>query len=215
MSVDNETPTLANVIQSALSRFASDLHTSMPASIVSYDRTKQKASIQPLLKRRTKDGVVFSYPVITNVPCYFPRTSTYQHTFELKPNDTGLLIISERSLDRWLEVGGEVDPGDPRKHDFTDGIFFPGLFPFSQPAVAEQNITLFKNLNSRMRMYESGQFAFENLQSGEELVLVLSDLLQVLIDALIRTAIGPQPFTPSTIAALTDIKARLDTIKEE
>lgn len=214
MSIVNETPTLTQVIQTALERFAGDLHTAMPATIVSYDRSTQKATVQPSFKRRTKTGQVFSFPVVTNVPCLFPRSTDFSLTFELKPQDSGLLICAQRSLDRWLEKGGEVDPQDPRKHSFTDGIFIPGLFSFNDSAPAEQNITVLKNKDTRFRMYENGKMAFANLSSGEELVLVLSDLCQVLIDALTRTAIGPQPFVPSTISALSQIKSRLDTLKE-
>lgn len=214
MTITNETPTMSRVVQAALERFAANLHTAMPASIVTYDRTKQQASIQPLLKRRTKDGQVFSFPVVTNVPCVFPRSGDASVTFELKPGDSGMLIVAQRSLDRWLEVGGEVDPQDPRKHDFTDGVFFPGLFPFSEAAPAEQNIYLVQNVNSQFAMTENGRFRAKNLDSGEELVTVLVDLIQQLIDSFIRTGIGPQPFVPSTIAAFEDLKARLETLKE-
>jgi len=48
MSIVNETPTLAQVIQTALERFSTDLHTAMPAAIVSYERATQKATVQPL-----------------------------------------------------------------------------------------------------------------------------------------------------------------------
>jgi len=214
MSIVNETPTLAQVIQTALERFSTDLHTAMPAAIVSYERATQKATVQPLLKRRTKNGEVLSWPVVTSVPCLFPRSGDFSLTFELKPEDSGLLICSQRSLDRWLVSGGEVDPQDPRKHSFTDGIFIPGLFSFNRSAPAEENITVLKNKDTRFRLYEDGKMAFANLSSGEELVLVLSDLCQVLIEALTRTAIGPQPFTPGTISALSNIKSRLDTLKE-
>jgi hypothetical protein len=186
----------------------------MPATIVKYERATQKATVQPSLKRRTRDGKVLSFPVVTNVPCLFPRTNDFSLTFELKPQDSGLLICAQRSLDRWLSSGGEVDPQDPRKHSFTDGIFIPGLFAFNASAPAEQNVTVLKNKDTRFRIYENGKMAFANLNSGEELVLVLSDLCQVLIQALTRTAIGPQPFVPGTIAALSQIKSRLDTLKE-
>jgi len=214
MSLVNETPTLAHVIQTALKRFQTELHTCLPAEIVTYDRTKQKASVQPLLQRKTKDGVAFNFPVITNVPCRFERTSKFSITYELKPKDTGIIIVSERSLDVWLNKGGLVDPNDLRKHDINDAIFFPGLFPFSTPAPAEANVALIQNDKTRFRLYENGKMAFTNLNSNEELVKVLSDLCQALISALTTTAIGPQPFTPSTISALTSVKSRLDTLKE-
>jgi len=212
---EGETPTLQAVIQVALERYSHNLHTCMPASIVKYDRTKQIATVQPLLQRKTRDGVVLTYQVIQNVPCIFPRTATFGMTYELKPKDTGLLVFSERSLDKWLASKGEVmDPKDPRKFDISDAIFIPGLFPNSKPAYTEKDITILKNAQTRFRMYETGKMAFTNLASGEELIKIIHDLLIVLENALIRTAIGPQPFVPNTIQELTSIQTRLDTLLE-
>lgn len=56
-----------------------------------------------------------------------------------------------------------------------------------------------------------GKYEVDN--GTEELVTVLSDLTQAIIDSKNITAIGPQPMTPDSIAAITAIKARLDTFK--
>lgn len=209
-----ELPTFSKVIQAHIDRALCQVHVSMPAEIVSYDRSLQKARVQPLLQRQRVDGQIISFPIISDVPCIFPRTSTSSFTFELKPGDTGTLLVSERSLDRWLTNGGLVDPADFRKFDISDAQFIPGLFPFSDPAPAEANITKTQNDKSQFAMTEDGKFRIKNTDSGEEFVTIGVDLIQALIDALIRTSIGPQPFTPSTIAAFEDLKARLETLKE-
>lgn len=214
MSIVNEQPTLQQVIQTALKRFQGELHTSIPAEIVTYDRGTQKASVQPVLLRKTVTGQTFKFPVITNVPCRFERSSKFSLTYELRPGDSGLLIISERSLDVWLNRGGIVDPLDPRKHDINDCIFLPGLFPFTKPAPTQPNIALIQNDKTQFKLYENGKMAFLNQNSNEELIKCLSDLCQTLISALTVTGIGPQPFTPGTVSQLTSIKSRLDTLKE-
>jgi hypothetical protein len=43
------------------------------------------------------------------------------------------LVFSDRSLDRWLNAGGVVDPGTYRMHDLSDAIAIPGLHPWSAP----------------------------------------------------------------------------------
>lgn len=215
MSIVNETPTLSQIIQTGIDRSLSEVHVALPGSVIKYDRDAQKAEIQPLLQRKSRAGVLFDWPIITNCPILFHRTSVFSMTYELKPGDTGLIVVSERSLDVWLQKdGGIVDPDDQRRFDMTDGVFIPGLFPFSKPAPVEENTLLLRNDVTRWAQHEDGTMAFENLTSGEELIQILHDLIIQLENSLIRTGIGPQPFTPATIAAFDDIKDRLDTLKE-
>lgn len=208
------TPTLSKVIQAHLERRLASVHVSMPAEVVSYDRNTQKVKVQPSLKRLREEGQVIDWPVISDVPVLFERTNTFSMTYEIKPGDSGAIIVSERSLDKWKLSGGKVDPEDFRQHDISDAFFIPGLFDFSNNAPVEQNITLWQNDKTQMAMNETGQFRFKNLESGEEYVTIVVDLIQQLIDSLIRTGLGPQPFVPSTIAAFEDLKARLETLKE-
>ena len=42
-----DTPTLAQVIQSAIKKQILDLHTCLPAKVLSYDPTTQKAELKP------------------------------------------------------------------------------------------------------------------------------------------------------------------------
>lgn len=68
-----------------------------------------------------------------------------------------------------------------------------------------------KSLKGFLKVENSGTFQLEN--NGEEQATILIDLLQVLIDALVVTALGPSPFDSATIALLTAIKTRLETFK--
>jgi len=209
-----EQPTFSSVIQAHIEQRLCDLHVALPASIVTYDRAQQKASVQPLLKRQRSDGTLITWPIVNNVPVMFPRSGKFSLTFELVKDDSGLIVISERSLDKWLSSGGLVDPADFRKFDISDAVFIPGLFAFNDSAPAEANIAKLANDKTEIAMTEDGKVRLKNLNSGEELVTVLVDLVDDLINALIRTAIGPQPFVPSTVSALNDIKSRLETLKE-
>jgi hypothetical protein len=88
--------------------------------------------VQPTIQQRTTDGEVFDYPKIVSVPVVFPRSRYFSLTYPIEKDDTVLLVFTERSMDRWLRSGGTVDPRDPRRHDLTDAVAIPGLYPFSE-----------------------------------------------------------------------------------
>lgn len=128
-------PTLQEVVGAALGGALADVHVALPAKVVRYDSAKQKADVQPLLRAahldESEQRVVESLPVVPNVPVVFPGAGGYRVTFPLQVDDTVLLILSEGSLDKWLEQGGEVDPLDDRRFSLADGIAIPGLRDFA------------------------------------------------------------------------------------
>ena len=115
------------------------VHVGFPAIVQSYDYKTQKASVLPAIKKRYIHGEVISQPIITNVPVIFPRTARSGITFPIKKGDSVLIKICERSLERWLSSGEEVEPGDPRKFDLNDAVAIPGLYSFNQENIATNN----------------------------------------------------------------------------
>ena len=112
------------------SRF-SDVHTALPAKVMSYDKDAQQADIKPLIKRviRTRLGspVEEELPIIPGVPVAFPGANGFFISFPVVPGDTGMLIFCERNIDRWRENGNDVNPGDQRCHGLAGATFHPGL----------------------------------------------------------------------------------------
>ena len=106
----------------------------MPGVIESYDSETGLARVRPSLKERSgSETQASSYPIITGVPVVFPRTKTVGIKLPLKRGDSGVILFSERSLERWIASGGgEVDPEDTRKFHLSDGMFIPGLYPKGQ-----------------------------------------------------------------------------------
>lgn len=135
MSTDS--PTLTDVITTAMDVRLEDMHVSMPGRVVSYDATKQSASVQPLVKRITTDEtgarVTETLPIINDVPVVFPGAGSYAITWPITVGDSVLLVFAETSLDRYLLSGNIVDPIDPRRFALSDAIAIPGLRPFNNP----------------------------------------------------------------------------------
>lgn len=125
----DETPTLAETIRTVIDSALVELHTSLPAKIVSYNAAKQLADVQPTLKRRYEDDAdAKPLPVIPNVPVRHPVASggSARIHMPVKAGDPVLLIFCERSLDRWKGTTDAVDPGDRRRHDLTDAFALVG-----------------------------------------------------------------------------------------
>lgn len=87
-------------------------------------------------------------------------------TFPVKKGDTVMIVMADRSLDRWLSQGGEVTPDDRRQHDLSDAIAVPGLVPFAdfggQVESSENNDdVLIRYAGSKVRIKPNGDVEVE------------------------------------------------------
>lgn len=141
-------PTLPEIIRAAIQAHDADLHVSIPAEVVRVDLAKGQVDARPLVKDVLTAGdgarVALSVPVIANVPIVWPGAGGFRLTFPVAAGDSVLLVFSDRSLDAWLARGGEVDPGDPRRHALSDAVAIPGLRSFKDAwaGAAADGVTL-------------------------------------------------------------------------
>ena len=156
------TPDLSAVIEAAVRYHLGEVNTAIPARILKYDPSKQEAEVQPLIKRRYKDGTVVSRAPITGVPVVFPAAGGGIITFPVVVGDTVLLIFSQRSIDRWVRSeGGEVDPGDNRKHDISDAMAIPGLFSLNQALQSDPDNVIIKFSGAEIALTPDGAVQIE------------------------------------------------------
>lgn len=174
-----ETPSLSKNIQDMIEKRLVDLHTSMPAAIVSYDYGKNLAVVQPKLKRKFAGKPPADLPTISNVPVCFPRMGGAHIRFPVNPGDEGLIHFAERSIDSWLARGSD-DAQDLRKHDLSDATFWPGLTSLSNPAESKAKKTSIeiKNKKAWIEILPNGKFKLTNGQF--ELLNIIRQLIMSL-----------------------------------
>lgn len=119
------------------------LHTVTVGRVVRFNVADPSADVQPLLKRTyVREGgerEVVTLPVISRAPVVYPRGGGWSQTWPLAPGDLVLLLVAERSLDRWSASadGAEVSPADPRRHDLSDAVVLAGIAPWRRAPVVD------------------------------------------------------------------------------
>jgi hypothetical protein len=142
----SRSPELSEVLDMVRASAVADVRVAIPARVERWDAAKQQVDCSPLVKNAydDEDGVrqVEALPVIPNVPVVFPGGGGFRVTFPIAVGDTVLLVFSDKSLDKWLAVGGSVDPSDDHAHNLSDAIAIPGLRDFAHPLTTAPGSTL-------------------------------------------------------------------------
>lgn len=228
------------IIQSHIDNFETQLNTTLPAEIVSFDSETQTATVQPLIYEVYSDGISSRLPEIDDVPVMFPSAGGGMITFPIKAGDEVLLVFSQRDIDKWSVQGGESIPSTQHYHEYNDAIAIVGLSSnknslksntddvqirfdgadgelCSITLGADKSISLDSSSGSQVKQLSDGNIEITTANTikiknnGEELVTILSEALQAIIDANVNTAYGVSPLNNKP--DFVALKARLDTLK--
>lgn len=202
---------LQNIIKNAIEQRLLDLHTMLPGKVVSYDSATQTADVQPQIKKTFNNGQsAVNLPVIPEVPVWFFRTVNSHIHIPLKADDYVMLIVAERSLDKFMLSDGIVDPQDSRKHNLSDCVAIPGLFPTSKKfTVTNPDDIEIVNSNGRISIKPNGKFQVTN--GTNELVSMMYDLCTYCEAITTATMMGIQPVLNK--AMFTALKSKIESLK--
>jgi hypothetical protein len=103
------------------------LRTATPAVVVSFNEAQNSVHVQPSLMGRQRNKDAKPLPELLDVPVLYYGAGDYVITHKPKAGDQCLLIASDRSLSRWKQAGGVVDPAERRRHNLTDSVAYFGL----------------------------------------------------------------------------------------
>jgi hypothetical protein len=113
------------------------LRTAQPAVVISFNEQQNTVQVQPSIMGKLANRDAKPLPELLDVPVSFYGAGGYVITHKPQSGDVCLLMASDRSLSRWKQAGGVIDPGERRRHNLTDSVAFFGLNHF---AAAYQNI---------------------------------------------------------------------------
>lgn len=125
-------PTLSRLLERVILTALSRMFVARPARVEAYDAENQTVDVTPTLKEVVEGEEttrVQEMPRVNKVPLCWPRAGNWFLSAPLAPGDYVLLVCADRSIDTWQERGGIVDPIDLRRHNITDAIAIPGVYP--------------------------------------------------------------------------------------
>jgi hypothetical protein len=124
------TDELMKLLKETFEYSMTNVHTSFPGTVESYDPKTRRADIQPSLKRRLPDGSFLALPVIPDVPVIYQGSKKFTIHFPLEKGDEVEVKVCERSTDAWRDKGGkDIEDEDPRRFSVNDCYCTPGLQP--------------------------------------------------------------------------------------
>ena len=199
-----------DIFGGSVKNMMSEIHTAVPAEVVSFDAQKRKVSVRPTVREKSAKGFVES-PTVHEVPVQYPASSNAGVTFPLSKGDTGILIFSQADIEAWCQRGGLQNPSSERKWDLTDAMFIPGLFAFSEsdPEV-ESNKLVVRYGNAKIKI--GTKVTIE--AGGQSMAGLIGDLFTALSSAATTGSPCAQVLNPATITQLNALKAQFALLLE-
>ncbi len=119
---------LSGAMQTILGKFLQNVDDCLPATVVSYDRTSNVATVRPLVAVLTTEGATVPRASVASVPVLAIGCGAYCINFPLKGGDMGWIKANDRDISLFAQSLSEAKPNTVRKHSFQDGFFIPDAF---------------------------------------------------------------------------------------
>lgn len=210
--------TLKDTIQSNIEKYLNNMYTAIPAQVLSYDAALQEVEVQPAINEIYMDGQKAIRGAKSKVPVIFPSAGGGILSFPIQAGDTVLLLYSMRNIDNWLVGdGGTVDPETLRKFSENDCVALVGLTPTPKLLNPNPDDVELKFKDNRITLKANGDVEVVTASKlsvsndSEELISLLSELIQVCADNSVNTIYGITPVNNKP--QFQALKQRLDTFK--
>lgn len=156
---------LIDALNQMIERKLSEVNTSAPGVVVSYDAAKNRAVVRPSMPKRLAEDDPLAPPPIVEVPITWPASNGGKSSFThpLQPGDGVMLSFQQRSLENWLG-GNNGIPDDPRQFDLSDCVAVPGCAPTG--IVADPNDVVLKFNQSEVRITNDNVIHIGNSNGG-------------------------------------------------
>lgn len=118
---------LTGTLQFAFSKMMQTTEGMLPAQVVAYNRTENRAQVQPLITLVNTNGEQISRAQIASVPVLILGGGGYMLNFNLNPGDLGWILANDRDISGFLQTYAQSSPNTVRKNSFADAVFVPDI----------------------------------------------------------------------------------------
>jgi hypothetical protein len=115
----------------AFSSFEQDLrlrlHNMLPAKVVSYDRTLNRAIVQPMIQYIDTSNIAHTRAEVGEIPVQLDGGGNFFVSFPLVPGNLGWIKANDRDISLFLQSYAIAPPNDFRLQDFSSAVFVPDI----------------------------------------------------------------------------------------
>lgn len=143
---------MTGMLKTVLNKMMQSIDCALPASVISYDRSSNRASIQPIVGLVTTDGTTINRAQIASVPVVQIGGGGFLISFPLKTGDLGWLVACDRDISLFLQSYNNVIPNTMRTHDFADSFFIPNILNNYNISGDEADNMVIQNLDGSVKI---------------------------------------------------------------
>lgn len=230
--------TLSDVILAHIKNNVREINTTIPATVTDVSKltSDNRVSVQPALDIVDSDGVVYTLPLLSDIPVQWPSGGGAVMTFPLAVGDDVLVVFSMRSISEFMaSTEGTVQPFDNRLHNLSDGFVLPCIYRNSnQPSPSSEDVEL-RYGDGQIKIEKDGTVSYFNANGSQtlnadgthvgvasetwsmtngtgELIDLLTQTLQAISDTTVNTIYGASPL--NTKPAIDTLIEKVESFKE-
>lgn len=215
-------PDLKDALQQLKREIMLELQSAHIGVIEDFDPLTQTATVRIAYKRtffvkNNKGGLspeLYDYPLLADVPVYFPGGGAGNLTFPVAEGDECLLVINGRDIDRW-HVTGDNEAGcqSMRLHALTDAIAFVGVRSIPNSLLNFQMDRAALNNGATKNVYAADDSS--GLEHGNFKVIADDTYARLENgDTVVGTGGGKVKFENANTSLKTELQALIDHLKD-
>lgn len=143
---------LLGMARQILDKFLSGIDDMLPARVVSYDRTANRATVVPMVKLLTTDNRQIGRAQVASVPVMMFGGDGVALSFNLKAGDLGWIKANDRDISLMLQGYKDSAPNTLRKHSFQDAVFIPDVMRGLTVAAEDAEHAVLQTLDGSVRV---------------------------------------------------------------
>lgn len=124
----------------------------IPATVISYDRVKNLATIKPVIHFVSLDDKPVERQELVEIPVLALGGGGFVLNFPLKQGDLGWIFAGDRELSTFLEELKAAAPSHGRAKSFADGLFIPDIFRQYTIGDGDANAVVLQSLDGSVKV---------------------------------------------------------------
>ena len=148
---------LTGLFKEVLRKYTQNNEDLLPAQIVSYDRTNNRAAVQILIQLVDVNGNLHNRAQLSNIPVLLLGGGDFFISWNLPAGSLGWVKANDRDISLFLETYTARQPNSLRMHSFEDAVFIPDLMTRYTIAGEDAQAVVIQNRAGNVRISLNSQ----------------------------------------------------------